>query len=297
VTSESVTSGNDTSLDSIIQGFASGFGGNINATGPFNVNATFGLGDQGSNPFVALLQQLIPAAFNGLTGHDNNMNLTGVPGQSPFSFGLGFSPVNGTGAGEFDFTSIFSQILGPFSSIVSTFLGGGNITAFPIPFPGAGSPSGQNGTFPSFSGIFPGFNGSSSGFNGTFPSSNGTFPSFGGSSPSFNGTTPSFPEFNGTAPPFSGDSNSTLPDFGPETAFPSPTFTPTVLPPTDVASSIEEPLPTEVSSSTEEPLPTDTSDPIEEPLPTEVSSPDPATPTESVEDDPATPTESVEADS
>ena len=125
--------------------------------GPFNVNATYGLGSpgQGGDQFGSIFSQLFPAAFNGLAGPGNNVSVTGVSGQPPSFIGLGFSPVNGTGAGGFDFISSFSQISGPFADIISSILNGTSFSTFAIPspgaggsFPGAGFPTGQNSTFP-----------------------------------------------------------------------------------------------------------------------------------------------------
>jgi hypothetical protein len=137
-------------FDGIIQNITAGYDDSLGASGPFNIDATYGLDDQGSSPFGDLFQELIPATFDGLTGPGNNMSLTGIPGQPPLSIGLGFAPLNGTDG--FDFTSAYSQISGLFAEILSGFLGGSNVTTFPIsgfgasdPFPGT---PGQNATLP-----------------------------------------------------------------------------------------------------------------------------------------------------
>ena len=145
-------------LQTIVQALVSNLGGTVGGTGALKVNATFGLGNQSeSNPLDAIFQQLIPIAFNGLTGPGNSMNLTGVPGLPPFFIGLDFSPANGTAPGGFDPASVFSQISVPFSELLSTLLGGSNITTFPMfggSFPDAGFPTipGQNSTFPDVNG-------------------------------------------------------------------------------------------------------------------------------------------------
>ena len=259
-------------FDAIIQNITAGFNGSFGVGFPLNVNATYGLGDGGSNPFSAIFQQLIPSAFNGLAGPGNNVSLTGVSGQPPFFFGLGFSPANGTSPGGFDFSSIFSGISGPFSDILSSFLGGTNVTTFPISFPGAGNSS--------FGGGFPTIPDQ----NATLPGSNDTSRPF----PPFDTILP-FPVSNGTTPSFPGAPNATVPsESGNMTALPVPTFNPTALPfpiPSDVVSSIEVELSSIVVSISDASLPVGTVVPsspasVSSLLPTDVSTSIPAIPTE-----------------
>lgn len=225
--------------------------------------------NQGANQ-LGSLPDLIPAALNCLTGTNNNVSLIGVPGLSPSSIGLGITPVNGTGSGGFDPTSIFSQLADTLSKLL-------NATIFPI------SPPSANGSFPTTAFLtFPGFNGTTS----PFPELNGTTPSFPGLNdttttppfPELNGTATPFPEFNGTFPP-APESNGTTPPV-PESdgAIPpfsqgTPSFTlpvsgePTVPPfPDSTSSSADVPAAPTPSDSSDEPVSTDGSD---EPVPTD----------------------------
>ena len=118
--------------------------------------------------FNPTFEELIPAAFSGLTGPGNNVNVVGIPGQSPFSIGLGFFPINGTDPSGFNFSSSFSEISVPFCEIISSVLGG-NFTAFPLPFPGVDG----NSTFPGFGGGTP----PSPGLNGTITTLSSPVPS------------------------------------------------------------------------------------------------------------------------
>lgn len=147
-----------------------------------------------------------------------------MTGQPPFSVGLGFSPANGTGFGGFNFTSAFPQASDAFSSILSSFFNGTNVTTFPI------IPPGFNGTSLPFSGFngtmspFPGLNGT------TLPFANGSYPS---------GVPSGFP--SGIPSGLPSGFPSDLPS-GSMTILPYPTFNPSVLPfpvASDVASSIQ----------------------------------------------------------
>ena len=115
---------------------------NIDLTGLLNIDFTYGLDEQERDLFGPIFLELIPAAFDGLTGPGNNVSITGVSGQSPFSIGLGFSPINGSDASGFNSTSVFSLFSSPICEIISSALGGGDFTAFPIP------PFGADGSFP-----------------------------------------------------------------------------------------------------------------------------------------------------
>ena len=244
---------------------AAGF--NTSAFGPFNVNATFGLGDEGTNEFSALFEYLIPAIFNGLTGTVNNVSLTGVPGQPSSLVGLGFSPADSATHGGFNFTSAFPKISGPFSEILSSFFNGSNMYTFPIIPPGF---TGLNGTMPGFLSM----NGTTLPFGnfsqaGGFP--NGLPSSFPGGLPSGIPTnlTNSFPtdlpsgiptNVSGSLPTdFPSEFLSDLPS-GTISAVPYPTFDSSVLP-SDVASSIQVEL-SSVASSISQALPSISSDTV-----------------------------------
>ena len=97
---------------------------------------------QGFDANSTFLQQNLLPILNGLTGTNNTMNFTGLTGlPSSSSFGLGASMANGTTLGP-DFTSIFNQLTGPTSYLLSNFSG----VDFDI-FPLFGSAF--NGTLPS----------------------------------------------------------------------------------------------------------------------------------------------------
>ena len=155
------------------------------------------------------------------------MNLTGVTGQPPFSVGLGFSPVDGTTAGGFNFTSAFPQISDPFSNILSSLFNGSTVFTFPI------TPPGLNGTMLPFQG--------------------------------FNGSISSFPGLNGTTSPFAnGNYTGSFPSGLPSGGFPtnvSSSF------PTSLPSGFPSDLPTGLPSGSVPPLPNPTSDPTVSPSP------------------------------
>ena len=234
-------------FDSIVQPLAAGFNGSL--AGPFNVQATYGFDGQGSDQLGSTFSQLFPAVFNGLAGPGNNVSVGGVIGQPSSSIGLGFFPVDGIGAGGFDFNSSFSQIAGPFADIISSIFNGTSFTTFPI------SSFGASGSFPGgTSPTFPGQNSTSPGLTPTIPSFKRAIPQ----PPAPNGAIPPFPGVNDITPVLPGAPNATLPDFGTVTAppFPNPSDLPFPLP-SNVTSSTG----SQSSSISDEPLPTDVSTP------------------------------------